>query len=52
MSLPSTGSITADSDYDGIDDSVDDSDDLIDYDHADIYLPDAVEFVSPSAAQP
>ena len=50
--FPDDATKTADSDYDGIDDSVDDSDDLIDYDHADIYLPDAVEFVSPSAAQP
>ena len=51
-SFPDDASKNADIDFDGIDDSVDESADIIEYDHADIYLPNAVEFISPSAAQP
>ena len=49
--LPDNPAESLDKDYDGLGDEEDSSDDLIIYDHSDIYLPDAVEHISPSSAQ-
>ena len=50
--FPDDATKSADLDNDGIDDSEDSVDNRIVYDHSDIYLPDAVEVITPSMAQP
>lgn len=50
--FPDDPTKSADLDYDGIDDEEDTTDDRIVYDHADIDTPDAVEYITPSMAQP
>ncbi len=49
--FPTDDTKSLDQDNDGIDDNVDSTDDRADYDHADIYTPDAVEHISPSQAE-
>ena len=43
---------SGDLDYDGVADDQDITEDVISYDHSDIFFPNAVEHLSPSAAQP
>ena len=50
--FPDDATKSADIDNDGIDDSEDGVDNRIVYDHSDIYLPDAIEVITPSMAQP
>ena len=50
--FPTDDTKSLDQDNDGIEDNVDSTDDRADYDHADIYTPDAVEHISPSQAPP